>query len=374
MLSLTKLAELARDTSAKGRRGLVATLTDMFLATDNDRVEEVSLIFGDIVMKVLGQLEDEARMALAKRVSHHDAAPHDVMVKLAQDSIEIARPVLSHSTVLSTDDLAEIAATASMEHLNVIAGRPVVEEKVTSVLVDRGDETVLTTVAENKGARFNPESFDRLVHKARNIPQIQAALMARADLPKDAARSLVPFLSGELTERIKDLGADNTLVEVLAERAAEEVAARARRLEDDHEQTRKLIADVQAGTRKVDDAVSMFAKSDRAAELGMLLAKVSDLPVAGVSKLIYSKSDKALIILCKANDVSGDAYKSVLTMRAKRLGMSGHELNDAIKRYASMSKSGAVRSLEAIQEASNAEKAKNAPAPKKSNVPFAVNR
>jgi len=374
---LTKLSELAKDNSTGGRKSLVAALTDLFMSADTDKAEQVSLMFGDIVMRVLGQLEDEARRALAKRVSSHAAAPRDLMVTLAKDQIEVAQSVLEESPVLNAEDLAEIATTGSQEHLKAIAGREKVEEVVTRVIVTRGDNQVLTKVAENNGASFSEDTFHRLVDRSKAYPAIQAALINRKDLPSDAARMLVPFLSEELMERVKGLGADNTLVMVMAERAAEEVAARARRLAEAKEQSDQLIKDVQNGKAKLDDAVRLFARSDRAAELGILLAKVSHLPVAAVSNLIYSKSDKPLIIICKANGVSEDAFKNILTMRARHLGMSGLAVNDAIQRYKQFTDDAASRSLIAIRE--NAEKnMKKQSEPEggsaKTKVAFAVNR
>ena len=68
MINLAKLADLARDTSAGGRKSLVSMLTDLFVNSGDDRDEQISLLFGDIVLKVLGQLEEETRIILSKRV------------------------------------------------------------------------------------------------------------------------------------------------------------------------------------------------------------------------------------------------------------------------------------------------------------------
>lgn len=350
MINLSKLAELARDTSAIGRKSLVGALTDLFVGAGDERDEQISLLFGDIVLKVLGQLEEETRMILAKRVCHEEDAPRDLMVSLAKDKISVAEPVLENSPSLTTDDLVEIASSASMDHLGAIAVRKTVDKAVTSVLVDRGDSRVLTRVAENEGAEFAESSFLKLVEKARSDESIQAALVSRPDLPEEAAHALVPFLTSALKERITSLGADNTLVHLLAQRAATEVAARAHKLEDAREESNALIKDVVSRKTDIDDAVKTFARSDRTAELGMLLAKVSELPSSAVSQLLFSSSDKPLIILCKANGVTAEAYKDVLTMRARRLRIGGLELNAAIQRYAALSEEGAKRSLETLKK------------------------
>ncbi|GGB35918.1 hypothetical protein GCM10011316_05080 [Roseibium aquae] len=377
MLSLSKLAELAKDKTSTGRKSLVAAVTDLFLSADDDHVEEVSLIFGDIVMHVLGQLEHETRLALAKRVGRHRSAPHKLMKELAQDTIEIARPVLEDSPVLKMSDLVDVAATQSMDHLSAIAGRSNLDEAVTEVLVDRGDSSVLTKVTANPGAHFADTTYLRLVDKAKADPDIQSALVQRTDMPEEAARMLVPFLSKELTERIKELNVDGALVQVMAERAAAEVAARAQRAQQTRDQINQLIKDVAAGKTKIDDAVSYFAKSDRAAELGILLAKVSNLPAAGVSRLVYTESDKALSIICKANGVTQSAYKHILTMRAKHLRMGGLELNAALQRYSALTDSSAQKSLGAIRASIEQHMPKREDETKKDGkkpVPFAVHR
>jgi len=376
MLSLSKLAELAKDKTSTGRQSLVTAVTDLFLSADEDNVEQVSLIFGDIVMRVLGQLENETRLALAKRVGGHKAAPHNLMMKLASDEIDIARPVLQDSPVLKSADLVEVAKTGSMDHLSAIADRPQLNEAVTEVLVDRGDSKVLTKVTSNPGAHFADQTFLRLVDKAKADPAIQTALAQRSDLPEDAARTLVPFLSEELTARIKELAGDSTLVQVMAERAAAEVTARTRRAQQSREQLNQMIKDVTSGKTKIDEVVSLFAKSDRAAELGILLAKVSQLPAAGVSQLIYTERDKALSIICKASGVSQTAYKHILTMRAKQLVQGGMEINAALQRYSKLTDKSAEKSLGAIRASIESQMPKK-PAekkPPKKEVPFAVHR
>jgi uncharacterized protein (DUF2336 family) len=375
MLSLAKLSKLAKDNSTGGRKSLISALTDLFVSAENEQAEQISLIFGDIVMRVLGQLEAEARQTLARRVCAHAAAPHDLMVELAKDEIEVAQPVLETSPVLTAEDLARIASTESMEHMSAIAGRENVEEVVTRVIVSRGDNEILTKVAENQGAHFDESAFMRLVDRSRQYPAIQEALINRQDLPSDAARMLVPFLSSELAERVKSLGADSTLVQVMAERAAEEVASRARKVAEAKEQADKLIKDVKSGKAKLDDAVQMFARGDRAAELGILLAKMSDLPSASVSNLIYGKSDKPLVIICKACGVGQEAYKSILTMRARQLGMSGPALNDSLQRYAKFAESAAKRSLMEIRASvAEATKPKESPDQMTSKIAFGVKR
>ena len=387
MTELAKLADLAKDSSIAGRKSLIATLTDMYLAAGDARGEQISFLFGDIALKLLGQLEEETRAALAERVCADDMAPHQLMLHLAQDSASVAEPVLQNSPVLLPEDLVAIASTASMDHLGAIAGRESVEQAVTAVLVDRGDQTVLSKVAENKGADFSEASFFVILEKAGDVEQIQAALMVRPDLPQEAGRMLLPKLSDDLKKRVSSLGADNKLAKLINERAEK---ARAKQLERLKIQTSALVKEIDSGKMLVDDVVRRIARSGKPSELGMLLAGVSKLPFDAVSQLLFSQNDKPLVIVCKAVGVTTESYKDVLMMRAQRLRIDGMELNEAIQRFGLMSVEGACRSLEVLRQScqsaapqKNAEQrdppqevAKQKPSARasKKNVPFAAQR
>ncbi len=375
MLSLAEFTQLAKDNSKDGRVNLVAALTDLFVSADDQQAEQVSLIFGDIVLCILGQLEADARQDLANRVGAHNAAPHNLLLELAQDEIEVAQTVLENSKVLSADDLARVASFGSMEHLRVLAGREEVDEQVAKVIVVRGDDAVLAKVTENPGANFDESTFLRLVDRSRLYQAIQEALLTRSDLPPEAARMLLPLLSKEVAARIKADGPDSPLAKAMADKAAEDEADRAKRAEAAREKADKLISDVKAGKAKIDDVVQNFARGDKAEELGCLLASMGELPLSSVKNLVYGKSDKPLVIICKAVDVGPEAFKSILTMRARRLGLSGTALNEAILRYTNFSKDAALRSLAAIRESvEQPNKPQDPGAPAKSNIAFGVRR
>jgi len=350
MTQLAKLADLAKDTSIAGRKSLIGTLTDMYLAAGDGRGQRVAFLFGDIAVKILDQLEEETRAALAGRVCHDELAPHQLMLLLAQDTFSVAGPVLSNSPVLATQDLVSIASGASMKHLGAIAGRETVEQSVTSVLVDRGDTTVLSRVAQNQGADFADASFLTLLKRAGSDRRVQAALLTRQDLPDEAGRLLVPMLSPDLQQRINALGGKHPLARLIAKEGSGAKQDDAKKAERIRAQINALVQQISSGKTIPDEAVRRFARAGQPTELAMLLAGLSKLPGQAVSQLLFSANDKPLVILCKANGVSAEAYKDILMMRAQRLQIGGMELNDAIQRYGLMSVEGARRSLDALRQ------------------------
>lgn len=380
MTELAKLADLAKDSSTAGRKSLIATLTEMFLAAGDARGENTAFLFGDIALKLLGDLEEDTRAELAARVAKDDFAPHQLMLELAKDTLSVAEPVLTNSPVLKSEDLVEIASSASMDHLEAIAVRVPIEEAVTSVLVDRGDPSVLSKVAANEGAEIADNSFMTIVDKVGRDEAVQAALIGRPDLPLEVGQVLLPLLTEELQKQVLALGKDNYLAQMLARASKEKKKNQLETIKRAKLQVNALVKDIKSGRQMVDEAVRKFAKAGQATELALLLAGLSDLPPAAVSQLLFSPNDKPLIILCKANNVRAEAYKDILMMRAQRLNIGGLELNEAIQRFGLMSVEGAKRSLEVLRQTSQTAAAKptgtagepSSPPPKK--VPFAAHR
>src|SRR3984893_2215574 len=153
IISLAQLQILARERLPDKRHKLLRTLADVFFESAPDWRPQERVLFDDILQKVFDELPF-ARQELAERLAARAGAPRRVVVKLAADTIAVAAPVLTHSPVLQDDDLAGLAREKSQDHLLAIAKRSWVSERITDILVDRGNSLVLYSIAENFGAKF----------------------------------------------------------------------------------------------------------------------------------------------------------------------------------------------------------------------------
>src|ERR1700749_1193937 len=103
----------------------------------SDRCDDEQVAQYDEVLCQLAELvEVEARTHVAKLLAPLERAPGMVVVKLANDTIEVARPLLEFSNVLSDDDLIDIVARQSEAHRVVIAGRSAVPERVGEAITE----------------------------------------------------------------------------------------------------------------------------------------------------------------------------------------------------------------------------------------------
>lgn len=149
----------------------------------SDRCDDEQVAQYDEVLCQLAELvESEARVHVAKLLAPLDRAPGNVVVKLANDTIEVAQPLLEFSNVLSDDDLIEIIANQSEEHRVAIAGRTQVPERVGEAIVEHGETASVIKLVRNTNAEIGQQALERLAERAASDAAIAADLRGREDL------------------------------------------------------------------------------------------------------------------------------------------------------------------------------------------------
>jgi hypothetical protein len=149
----------------------------------SDRCDDEQVAQYDEVLCQLAELvESEARAHVAKLLAPLDRAPGNVVVKLANDEIEVAQPLLEFSNVLSDDDLIEIIANQTEEHRVAIAGRTQVPERVGEAIVEHGETASVIKLVRNSNAEIGQQALERLAERAASDAAIAADLRGREDL------------------------------------------------------------------------------------------------------------------------------------------------------------------------------------------------
>lgn len=149
----------------------------------SDRCDDEQVSQYDEVLCQLAELvETEARAHVAKLLAPLDRAPGNVVVKLANDSIEVAQPLLEFSNVLSDDDLIEIVQNQSEDHRVAIAGRNLVAERVGEAIVEHGQSASVRRLVTNTSAEIGQQTLERLVERAVSDAGIASDLRGREDI------------------------------------------------------------------------------------------------------------------------------------------------------------------------------------------------
>src|SRR6476660_8893082 len=159
--------------------------------------------FGEVIGRLADEIEVAARAQLAKRLANFDNAPINIIHKLAfDDSIDVAGPVLRESEQLDDNALIANATTKSQSHLLAISQRKSIGETVTDVLVARGDQNVVNSVAGNAGARFSDFGFLHMVKRAEGDSILAEQLGLRKDIPRHVCQQLIAKATSDVKERL----------------------------------------------------------------------------------------------------------------------------------------------------------------------------
>ena len=103
-------------------------------------------------LALVAEAERDIRARLAERLARADWAPPRLIETLANDDIEVARPVIAASPLLRDEALIRLITEATLAHRVEVAQRPRLSAAVVEAVLDRAEPAVLTALAGNTTA------------------------------------------------------------------------------------------------------------------------------------------------------------------------------------------------------------------------------
>jgi uncharacterized protein (DUF2336 family) len=196
MSDMGRLARLSLNPKETSRAEIYLAVASLYRLQENDLNERERALINDILRRLTNDVDITIRAALAERLADDAKAPHGLVLILAHDKIDVARPLLSRSHSLSKADLLHLIAECGEEHLEAIASRPGLGEEVRDALARGGNQTVHGALAQNAAAksltvqtadpsdmppakRPSGDSAQRLIDKLSASGQLKAGFLLR---------------------------------------------------------------------------------------------------------------------------------------------------------------------------------------------------
>lgn len=168
--------------SAARRSDILSRVTDLFIYDAARYSPDQVRLFGDVMARLARGMGPQARTRLSERLAPFATAPAIVIQMLAlDDDAAVAGPVLVQSERLSERDLLLIAGSKGQPHLLALARRERLSQRVTDMLIARGDDAVVAALIQNRGARFSTAGWRRLHERTRTDDALTAALARRSE-------------------------------------------------------------------------------------------------------------------------------------------------------------------------------------------------
>ncbi len=201
---IDQLKEIAATGTLPGSGDLVSVLGRACLAPDTELGQSETALLGDILRRLVRDVEMPVRRALAEQLSDRTDAPHDLIVLLANDVIDVAYPLLAKSPMLCDEDLIGVVTRHSRQHAIAITKRDTVSEAVSEALVETGEPNVVVSVLQNDSARISDKTMDGLVADSEIVAAYRMPLLGRKDLDLDMAMRMADWVGDSLRQFIAD--------------------------------------------------------------------------------------------------------------------------------------------------------------------------
>lgn len=317
-LSADELFELARNKTKEGRESLFAMVSDLFFDEDRVLSDRERALMGEILRRLVHAVEMSVRRNLSMRMAERTDAPHDLIVDLANDDIEVAHPILLRSDVLQDADLIEVIRHRTMEHQLSVAARRSVSEEVAEVLVDTGNEDVIATLLHNNGAGLSREVMEYLVGESKRVDRYQNPLVQRSDLPPDLAQRMYWWVTAALRKHIvENFTIDATDLDAALDEATEGALKKEAKAVEKPDEAESLIDRlVDLGELTPGLLVRSLGQGEVALfETG--LARLAGLRRQLVRRILYEPGGEGLAILCRALGIEREMFANIYQLSRK---------------------------------------------------------
>jgi uncharacterized protein (DUF2336 family) len=209
-----------------------------------------------------------------------------------------------------------------------------VSEAVSDVLVTRGNQEVVRSVARNDGAKFSHAGFGKLVERSVGDDELAESVGMRRDIPKEHFQALVakaseavfkklaaanPAAAAEVNRVLFDLTGHKTGTAPAAPAPA--AAASAPR---DYTRATAAFEALQKSGKPMETGIQEFAAGGKFEETVVAIASLCQLPLNVVEHIFGGKhadNDLALLLV-KAADLKWPTAKVVLELRCAESGLT----------------------------------------------------
>jgi uncharacterized protein (DUF2336 family) len=316
-----ELTRIAAERSPEKRLELLHKVTDLYFDGIGTHQPTETYLFNDIMDRIVDQFSRDLKRDVAANLAILPDFPTNIVRKLAgDDDIEIARPVLRNAFSLTDDDLVELAKRGSQAHLTAIAGRACLPEKVTDVLVDRGERGVVHAVTANHGARFSDHGMDRLLGKCADDIDLRELLVERPDLSPRVVDKLLPMLSESLVTKLAERGyeVNGALPADMIRSLRQRFMSAMRNRKENILHVSALIDEIRKGRLKLDDAVRQVAETGRLLDAAAILSSFARLDRDHVFNLLFKGELQTVLVLCRSLELPWATLDALLAVRATK--------------------------------------------------------
>jgi len=298
-------------------------ITELF---KKDLAPHETEVLSEFILTLIKEAEREMRIKLSSRIAEIDEAPLSLILNLANADIDIASPILEHSTVLSDMDLIYIVKAQGSDYWEAIAKREHLGAQTIDALVDTKHEITAVTLSQNDRVVLTSHALQVFEKLVRESDDLAGALIKRHDIPQGFVAKIYKHVSDELKTYIQEhnKGALPEL-DFIAEDVALDFTEATKKPQD--APSSKIIKAVRnekhmRGPTTVDSLMAILTKGDIETFTAMF-ADLTGLSVRRVHDFIRETCPKGFAIACRAFEIQKSDFSRIYLLTNRLRSPSG---------------------------------------------------
>ncbi|MTH96754.1 DUF2336 domain-containing protein [Roseibium sp. RKSG952] len=330
---LSSLINMAIKEAPDSKGTLMLRVAELCLDGLADRSQGEKQLFADVILTLYAQADAEQRAALARQLAMYADIPPHLARHIAEDTINIAMPVLLQSEALTPEDMAGIAETASPAHLQILAHRPDLKMIASDVIVRRGDRETRCLITENTDIRLSRQSLLLLAEAAETDELLRGPLINRADLTPAVCQRMLTYVSGETRAQLL-----KALENVLPPEQRNQIT-RLRQLRKEFAgklrglNIRQLWREAKHAGITLDELVILLLQDKRLDDVCQILAHVTRRPTKEIHTAILDGSEDQVVDIALSAGLEPQTLTVLAQARCKALALPAAQAKSWTKAY-----------------------------------------
>lgn len=310
----------------------ITRLVDLFTLGDRVYSLEQLHFFDDLLEPLMAGLERAALEVLSQNIAQTKQAPPKLLKRFAlNDHAPVAGPVLEFHPSLPDSILIEVAETRSDVHLRYLSRRADLPSTITTPLIVRGSEIVLSHVIDNETAELSAEGLNKLIERSAPVEKLAEKLAARSDLPYSVITRLVSLASTKVKLKLKQqVLARNLEIDAVLDSAHDVLNVKTFMKSRDFHSARKRVLHIKRGkSLSARELMYMIRHNDIDGTI-VVLGGMADVSLDLVVKMLLDPQHLTIIALLRSLDFSWELVSEFMIFRQQETDLVTD--NEVIKR------------------------------------------
>ena len=291
-----------------------------------------------IIETLVEQADARVRSKLSEHLSARNDVPHDLLLYLAGDEIDVAYPVLVWSKLLTDDDLIGLVIKHAHDHHLAIAQRANIAPSVSEALVQTDDKEVVITLLCNDEARFSDDTYEYLAKASLWEPEYRAPIIDRRDVSPEIAGRVYAWVGDALRSAIMErFKFDEAELESLIARALADAVSESTGDAEGASADRPLKTLGKARLLRASDLLLELLRTGRMMRFEQDFCELTGLPRHVAYRALHKAGATGVGILCKAfgfdRAIFGEMYFHLHGGRSNALFRTTPQYHKALKYF-----------------------------------------